>query len=152
MKTTAGAGFTWVDTAQVELVIQGLVFSASPDAVASFTTPSGAWTRLNSVFANCDNGLALASNTLKVTAFTALLPVYATAPAYSVAAAQARAFTLSVYGVDNENTNAQIVTGNLPDIWLQPLTLVNVQWVGGDGVGAITNGRVTYEVARNIRV
>lgn len=152
MKATAGAGFTWVDTATVELVIQNITFSASPDAVASFTTPSGVWTRLRSVFANCDNGLALTTNTLKVTSFTALLPVYATAPAFSVAPAQARAFTLSLYGIDNENTNAQIVTGNLPDIWLQPLSLVNVQWVGGDGIGAITNGRVTYEVARNISV
>ena len=152
MKATAGAGFTWVDTATVELVIQNITFSASPDAVASFTTPSGVWTRLRSAFANCDNGLALTTNTLKVTSFTALLPVYATAPAFSVAPAQARAFTLSLYGIDNENTNAQIVTGNLPDIWLQPLSLVNVQWVGGDGIGAITNGRVTYEVARNISV
>jgi len=150
MKATAGAGFTWIDTAQVELVMQDVPFSGSPDAFASFATPSGVWTKLLSMFVNANTAGALGTNTLKVTAFNNNRPLFVAASASGVGPALNFAITMAVFSSDNGSTDAQMVIAPLPDLWLPPLTLIQMQWVGIDGVGALTNGRATFACARNI--
>jgi hypothetical protein len=150
VSTQAGGGFTLIDTAIVEVVVQGIVFTPSPNATADLFTRAGAWCRIRSIFVDCNNLLALASNTLRVTALTNLVPVYSVAASFSVGPAQSRLYTMSLYGDNMENTNAGIVQGSLPDIWLPPNSQIVTQWIGGDGIGTLSQGRITYEVATNV--